>query len=75
MPSDHDEDGWYPLHHAIQDTLDQAGLLDVVLELARGMPVEAFDRLANSSVPEISQCLVSLPVTESRVPAVNIIVV
>ena len=47
-PQDPDEDGWFPLHHAIQDTLLDAGLLDVVLELARGMPVEAFDRLANN---------------------------
>ena len=47
-PLDPDEDGWFPLHHAIQDTLHDAGLLDVVLELARGMPVEAFDRLANN---------------------------
>ena len=45
---DVDDDGWYPLHHAILDTLGQAGLLDVVLELARAMPVEAFDRLANN---------------------------
>ena len=43
-----DDDGWYPLHHAIQDTLGQAGLLDVVLELARKLPVKAFDRLANN---------------------------
>ena len=45
---DVDGDGWYPLHHAIQDTMRQAGLLDVVLELARAMTVEAFDRLANN---------------------------
>ena len=47
-PLDVDGDGWYPLHHAIQDTLTQAGLLDVVLELARALPVEAFDRLASN---------------------------
>ena len=38
-----DDDGWFPLHHAIQDTMKDAGLLDVVMELARGMSVEAFD--------------------------------
>ena len=47
-PLDVDGDGWYPLHHAIQDTMAQAGLLDVVLELARATPVKAFDRLANN---------------------------
>ena len=37
-----DENGWFPVHHAIQETLKDPGLLDVVLTLALGMSPEAF---------------------------------
>ena len=32
-----DEDGWYPLHHAIQQTAEDQTLFETVIELASGM--------------------------------------